>query len=156
MINYNARFAPMTLPFAIPDWMPWWVPILVLVPAILYALVFLFMPFSVLGTKGRLDSIEARLDELHAELRGLAFRLPEPPHGDAYDDPPPLLRARPAPERTIVPARPPIPPAPSYVDEDVMEAPPPPRPPRLIPRRDAPGFGPARPARAEPRLDGRR
>jgi hypothetical protein len=35
------------------------------------------MPFSVFGVKGRLDAIEAQLDELRAELRGLALRLPD-------------------------------------------------------------------------------
>ena len=80
----------MTMPFTLPPWLPWWVPILVLVPAILYALVFLLMPFSVLGLKGRLDVIEARLDEVQHEIRTLSLRLGEParsyrPDEDAYD-----------------------------------------------------------------------
>lgn len=54
----------MTLPFTLPDWLPWWVPILFLVPALLYALAFLFMPFSVIGVKSRLEAVEARLDEI--------------------------------------------------------------------------------------------
>ena len=54
--------------------MPWWVPIVVLVPAILYALAFLLMPFSVFGLKGRLDTIEARLDEIQGEIRSLVLR----------------------------------------------------------------------------------
>ena len=41
----------MNVPFILPDWMPWWVPMVLLVPALLYALAFLFMPFSVLGVK---------------------------------------------------------------------------------------------------------
>ena len=44
--------------FAFPDWVPWWVPMVLLVPALLYALAFLFMPFSVLGVKTRLEVIE--------------------------------------------------------------------------------------------------
>ena len=68
----------MTLPFTLPDWLPWWVPIVLLVPALLYALAFLFMPFSVIGVKGRLEVIEARLDEIQGEIRSLALRLPEP------------------------------------------------------------------------------
>jgi hypothetical protein len=68
----------MSMPFALPAWLPWWVPILVLVPAILYGLLFLLMPFSVIGVKGRLDVIEARLDELQGEIRTLSLRLGEP------------------------------------------------------------------------------
>ena len=67
----------MTLPFTLPDWLPWWVPIVLLVPALLYALAFLFMPFSVIGVKSRLEVIEARLDEIQGEIRHLALRLPE-------------------------------------------------------------------------------
>jgi hypothetical protein len=67
----------MTLPFFMPDWMPWWVPIGVLLPLLLYGLAFLAMPFSVLGLKGRLEAMEARLDEIQGEIRGLAVRQPE-------------------------------------------------------------------------------
>src|ERR1700744_6089063 len=67
----------MTLPFTLPDWLPWWVPLLLLVPALLYALAFLFMPFSVIGVKGRLDVIDARLDEIQGDIRPLALRLRE-------------------------------------------------------------------------------
>ena len=73
----------MTLPFTLPDWVPWWVPIVLLVPALLYALAFLFMPFSVIGVKGRLEAMEARLDEIQAEIRSLSLRLPEPLRGTA-------------------------------------------------------------------------
>ena len=76
----------MTLPFTLPDWLPWWVPIVLLVPALLYALAFLFMPFSVIGVKGRLDVIEARLDEIQGEIRHLALRLPEVGRGADYDE----------------------------------------------------------------------
>jgi hypothetical protein len=67
----------MTLPFALPDWLPWWVPVLIVIPALLYAIVFLLMPFSVFGVKGRLDLIDARLDEIQGEIRSLSLRLPE-------------------------------------------------------------------------------
>jgi hypothetical protein len=102
----------MTLPFTLPPWMPWWVPILILVPAILYALIFLLMPFSVFGVKGRLDIIEARMDELQGEIRTLSLRLGEPgrfvrPDEDAYDSSPLPRPAAPAPARS----RPPVPPA---------------------------------------------
>ena len=89
------------MPFALPPWLPWWVPILILVPAILYALLFLLMPFSVIGVKGRLDILDARMDELQGEIRTLSLRLGEPPRHaysadeDAYDTSP-LPAARPA------------------------------------------------------------
>ena len=97
----------MTLPFSLPDWLPWWVPMAALVPALLYLLVFLLMPFSVFGLKGRLEAIEARLDEIQGEIRALVLRLPEPRgHGLDWTGPPPV-RAD-----TEWPARPPIPPTP--------------------------------------------
>ena len=37
---------------------------------------FLFMPFSVFGVKGRLEAVEARLDEIQGEIRSLVLRLP--------------------------------------------------------------------------------
>ncbi len=84
----------MTLPFALPDWLPWWVPVLIVVPVLLYAIVFLLMPFSVFGVKGRLDLIDARLDEIQGEIRSLSLRLPEehmgrPPVPPAAADAPP-------------------------------------------------------------------
>ena len=88
----------MTLPFALPDWLPWWVPIVLLVPLLLYALAFLFMPFSVIGVKGRLDVIEARLDEIQGEIRHLALRLPEVGRAADYDE---IY----APEPTVQPRR---------------------------------------------------
>ena len=90
----------MTLPFALPDWLPWWVPIVLLVPALLYALAFLFMPFSVIGVKSRLEVIEARLDEIQGEIRHLALRLPEMSRAADYDE---IY----APEPTAQPGRPP-------------------------------------------------
>ncbi|GAB0117523.1 hypothetical protein [Acidisoma sp. 7E03] len=141
----------MTLPFTLPPWMPWWVPILILVPAILYALIFLLMPFSVFGVKGRLDVIEARLDELQGEIRILSLRLGEPgrfvrPDEDAYD-----LAPLPAAPRAAAPqrARPPVPPAPDpYRYDDDPE-------PRLgrTARPVSRDREPPRPPRAEPRFD---
>ena len=94
----------MTSPIALPDWLPWWVPLVVLIPVLLYLLVLLLMPFSVFGVKGRLDLLDARLDEIQGEIRALALRLPE--------------RAEPGPRRGEAPARPPIPPAPQPAAQD--------------------------------------
>ena len=68
----------MTLPFDLPPWLPWWATILILVPVLLYGMVFVLMPFSVIGVKGRLETLDARLDEIQGEIRSLALRLPEP------------------------------------------------------------------------------
>ena len=134
----------MSMPFALPPWLPWWVPILVLVPAILYALLFLLMPFSVIGVKGRLDVIEARLDELQGEIRTLSLRLGEParhafrPDEDAYDTSP-LPSARPA-AATLPMSRPPVPPAPDPYSYDDRPAP-----------RPVRGVKPVRAEREEPK-----
>jgi hypothetical protein len=143
----------MSLPFTLPPWLPWWVPILVLVPAILYALLFLLMPFSVIGVKGRLDVIEARLDEIQGEIRTLSLRLGEPVRGsyrpdeDAYDTSPLPARA-PSPAAPVYSSRPPVPPAPdpySYDDRATVR---PARATRALRDRDEP-----RSTRSEPRFD---
>jgi hypothetical protein len=135
----------MTLPFTLPDWLPWWVPIVLLVPALLYGLAFLFMPFSVIGVKSRLEVIEARLDEIQGEIRHLALRLPEIGRAADYDE---VYPQEPTVQRHAPPmmARPPIPPA-SHELEDPEQ-----REPARTARRDAD----RRPAgRSEPRLDWR-
>jgi hypothetical protein len=139
----------MSLPFTLPDWMPWWVPIALLVPAILYGLTFLFMPFSVIGVKGRLETIEARLDEIQGEIRSLVLRMPEPSRALDFDE----VYAQDTPRRAAaptVPERPPIPPASHELDEYDQ-------PPDAGARQ---GFGrassrpaPRAPSRAEPRID---
>jgi hypothetical protein len=136
----------MTLPFALPDWVPWWVSIVVIVPVILFGLAFLFMPFSVFGVKGRLEGVEARLDEIQGEIRSLALRLPERVDRVERD-----MRPAPGPRRWADDARPPIPPAPyqreqAPIQREVEDRPPPP-PTRRI--------DPARGSRAEPRFDPR-
>src|ERR1700722_15680727 len=140
--------------FAFPDWVPWWVPMVLLVPALLYALAFLFMPFSVLGVKTRLEVIEVRLDEIQQEIRHLALRLPGGPREVDFEDvyaPAQRISQREPP----VSDRPPIPPAPQDLLKNVNEP----------PERSAPASNmrPARrqeplivrPQRSEPRLDGR-
>lgn len=142
----------MTLPFTLPDWLPWWVPILLLVPALLYALAFLFMPFSVIGVKSRLEIIEARLDEIQGEIRHLALRLPETGRHTDFEDfyaPEPRESQRRAPPPVMT--RPPIPPAPHELEDDGMQDDrPPPSPTSRPVRRNDAG---ARNGRAEPRLD---
>lgn len=82
----------------LPDWVPMWVHAVILCLAAVLGLAFVLLPFSVFGTKARLEAIEARLDEIQGEIRSLALRLPEPVAADADPD--------------YAPARPPIPPAP--------------------------------------------
>jgi len=65
---------PFTLPFTLPDWLPAWAFLLLALPVLLYALVFLIMPFSVFGVKARLESLEQQLDTIQDELRYMANR----------------------------------------------------------------------------------
>ncbi|MFL1461398.1 hypothetical protein ACI6QG_04295 [Roseococcus sp. DSY-14] len=60
-----------------PAGLPEWVGLAVLALLLLLALCVALMPFSVFGVKARLDAIEAQLDELRAEIRGLSVRLSE-------------------------------------------------------------------------------
>jgi len=149
----------------LPDWVPWWVPLVLLVPALLYALAFLFMPFSVL---------EARLDEIQAEIRHLSLRLPASPREVDFDEvyapistmtprreePPPesapSMGRPPAPDRNPYVERPPIPPAAHdlYDEDGPVEREPPPPHMRPVRRLDAPPV--VRSDRVEPRLDRRR
>ncbi len=154
----------MTLPFSLPDWVPWWLPFVVLVPGILYLLAFLLMPFSVFGVKGRLEGVEARLDEIQAEIRGLALRLPEPLADGGYGEDLTHLGTQ-APRPTAGYTRPPIPPAPpgprrsapASMPETAPEDAPDPR--VFSPLGNTPlgnrrgNEQPSRPARTEPRLD---
>jgi hypothetical protein len=97
---------------AVPG-LPGWTGFVALLLLALFVVAFLLMPFHVIGVKGRLDQIEARLDDLHAELRALALRLPEATRrGSAraeedWADPP--LRMPPA-RDVVVRATPPVPP----------------------------------------------
>jgi len=53
----------------------------ILVPAALYGLLFLAMPFSVFGLKSRMEAIEARLDDIQEDIRSLSIRLAEQADG---------------------------------------------------------------------------
>jgi len=67
----------MNSPLPLPDWVPWWVHLAILGVAVMGSLMILLMPFSVFGLKGRLEQMDARLDEIQGEIRSLALRLPE-------------------------------------------------------------------------------
>lgn len=150
----------MLLSSVLPDWVPWWLPVVVLVPVLFFGICLILMPFSVFGTKARLEGIEQRLDEIQGEIRSLAFRLPEPGGGvreEASQPAPRWRRPDPGPGvRPVAASRPPIPPAPrdyeSYPDEEDVP------PPRLAVRRAGPERSAPRPeprpdSRSEPRLN---
>ena len=59
---------------AIPG-LPEWSGLVVALLLLLAAIAFLLMPFSVFGVKGRLESLEAQLDEIQDDIRALAMRL---------------------------------------------------------------------------------
>jgi hypothetical protein len=63
----------------LPADLPWWATLAIVVPAAIYALLLLAMPFSVFGLKSRLDQIEDQLSDIQLELRALAGRLPAAP-----------------------------------------------------------------------------
>lgn len=71
--------------------LPEWTGLIALLVLLLLALCLLVMPFSVFGLKGRLDSIEAQLDDLRADLRVMAARRPEAPrdYGEVAQPPAP-------------------------------------------------------------------
>jgi hypothetical protein len=142
----------MTLPFQTPDWLPWWVLLAVVVLVVLYLLVFLVMPFSVFGLKGRLEQIEARLDEIQGDVRRLGARVPEPPTYAGKDTPTPFGRA---PNAAGLVRRPPNRPMPAEAVED--RAPPradtPLRAEPLVPPRRRTPEEEDLPGRVEPRLD---
>jgi hypothetical protein len=90
--------------------LPEWTGLLALLVLMLAGLAYLLMPFAVFGVKGRLEGIEAQLDELQAEIRSLSLRLTEAPRRaaaveDWVEPPTPRRAEEPAPRVT-----PPIPP----------------------------------------------
>jgi hypothetical protein len=99
--------------------MPAWTGLVALLVLLLIGISFLLMPFAVFGVKGRLETIEAQLDEVQAELRSLRLggEAPRRPAAFATDDwvePPSLRRgmaAEPAPR-----VMPPVPPPAAFPD----------------------------------------
>lgn len=97
---------------AIPG-LPDWTGPLALLVLLLVGLAYLLMPFSVFGVKGRLESVEAQLDEIQGELRLLSMRLAEAPRrgASASDDWLEMpVRPRPPLEEPVMRATPPVPP----------------------------------------------
>src|ERR1700761_2843889 len=93
---------------AFPDWVPWWVPMVLLVPTLLYALAFLFMPFSVLGVKSRLEAIEMRLDEIQHDLQAPGGGTPAGQNEMDFEDVYAPVSTRPSRQEPMVSDRPPI------------------------------------------------
>jgi hypothetical protein len=96
---------------AVPG-LPEWTGLLALLLLLLVGLAYLLMPFSVFGVKGRLDSLEAQLDDIQNEIRSLALRLPDGPRRAPAEDwvELPGRAARPveeAPRRSAPPVPPP-------------------------------------------------
>jgi hypothetical protein len=117
---------------AIPG-LPDWTGLLALLVLLLTALAYLLMPFSVFGLKGRMEGLEAQLDEVQAEIRSLSLRLADQPRrapGEDWIEPPGSRRAV-APEPPMR-ATPPVPPPATWPDSD-------PRSGRAEPRLDWPG-----------------
>ncbi|MFN6953578.1 MAG: hypothetical protein ACK4PG_02150 [Acetobacteraceae bacterium] len=97
---------------AIPG-LPEWSGVVVLALLAVVALAYLLMPFSVFGLKGRLDRMEAQLEELTGELRTLSQRLALGPRAAAEDFTPHPAAPPPAPRDVPPPSRiAPIPPPP--------------------------------------------
>jgi hypothetical protein len=130
MGSFQDLAARLTIP-GLPEWSG----VAALIALLLVALAYLLMPFSVFGVKGRLDALEAQLDEIRDEIRGLSIRLSDGPRrggasaaAEDWVDPP--LRAGQGAEASQPRVNPPIPPPASWPD--------PPRGGRPEPRLDWP------------------
>jgi hypothetical protein len=121
-------FQDLAARLAIPG-LPEWTGVAALLALGLVGLAYLLMPFSVFGVKGRLDALEAQLDEIRDEIRGLSIRLSDGPRRSTAEDwvDPPRVRGAPEPQPRV---NPPIPPPASFPD--------PPRGGRPEPRLDWP------------------
>jgi hypothetical protein len=99
---------------AIPG-LPEWTGLIILALIALFAVAFILMPFSVFGLKGRMEAMEAQLDDIQAEIRGLALRLPDsrgrPAVAEDWIEPPSAYRDPPMPR-----AQPPVPPPPARAE----------------------------------------
>lgn len=80
-MNFEVVTSALTLPG-----MPAWTGLAALLVILLLGLAFLVMPFSVFGVKSRLEAVEAQLDEMQTELRGISARLADSPRRVTVDD----------------------------------------------------------------------
>lgn len=123
-------FQDLAARLSIPG-LPEWTGVAALLALMLVCLAYLLMPFSVFGVKGRLDALEAQLDEIRDEIRGLSIRMSDGPRRPApaeeWADPPPRARGAAEEQPRVTP---PIPPPASWPD--------PPRGGRPEPRLDWP------------------
>jgi hypothetical protein len=83
---------------AIPG-LPAWSGTIMLALLALVLLAYLLMPFSVFGLKGRLDRMEAQIEELTGEVRSLSQRLALGPRAGPAEDFTPHHAAPAAPSR---------------------------------------------------------
>ena len=110
-----ASFQDLAARLAIPG-LPEWTGVAALLALLLVGLAYLLMPFSVFGVKGRLDALEAQLDEIRDEIRGLSIRMSDGPRRAAAEDwvDPPRMRNPATDEQPRT--TPPIPPPASWPD----------------------------------------
>jgi len=103
---------------AVPG-LPEWTGLLALLLLLLVGLAYLLMPFSVFGLKGRLDSLEAQLDDIQNDIRSLALRLPDGPRRAAAQDwvDLPGHHAARVVEETPLRAAPPVPPPAAWPED---------------------------------------
>jgi len=151
---------PVDVSSLLPDWMPPWAVLAIGLPALLWVLAFLLVPFSVIGLKSRIEGLEAQIDSLHEDLRTMGMRMSGvlPPASRSFEDVPDfgqIKRARggmaaapeaprPDPYATQYQAPRGYAPAPQQQQQQQQG-------PALTAKRDPP---PApRPRRAEPRFD---
>jgi hypothetical protein len=80
-MNAEAVIAALTIPG-----LPAWTGLAAALALALLALCLLVMPFSVFGLKSRLETIEAQLDELQADLRAISARLADAPRRSVMMD----------------------------------------------------------------------
>jgi hypothetical protein len=116
-----AQLQDLAARLAIPG-LPDWTGLVALLLLLLVGLAYLLMPFAVFGVKGRLEAIEAQLDDMQAENRALAMRLSVEGQrratalaADDWVEPPSARRAA-APAEPTPSLSPPVPPPAAWPD----------------------------------------
>ena len=115
-----AQLQDLAARLAIPG-LPGWTGLLALLVLLLVGLAYLLMPFAVFGVKGRLETIEAQLDELQAEIRSLRLGGEAPRRqasfvADDWVEPPSLRRGGTAGVDPTPRVTPPVPPPAAFPD----------------------------------------